>query len=319
MNQAARKRCPKCGQHWDRAAMFCNNCGSPLRADDPAPAGGALGNMVLGSRFTVQSVIGKGGMGTVFLGMDRFTGGEVAIKTLNEQYVRQPAVKARFISEAKLLFNVSHENIVNFLGYVEEQGYPFLIMEFVRGRTITKAVEDAGQPMDSDRLVTMAAQVLAGLHYLHTLPTAVLHRDVKPDNIVFVDGETVKLIDFGIAKVSGNVGMTMAGVPVGTREFMAPEQVIGKSETLTPACDQYAMGITMYYMACGRVPFQQQTDGGFEVLKAHTEELPPDPRSFSPKVPDFLAEVILKTLAKKPEDRYPSCLALKHRLEAGVV
>jgi len=281
-----------------------------LDSDDP------MSNLELGGRFRILSIVGEGGMGRVFLGLDTIADRDVAIKTLRDEFLRRKEVKQRFKDEARLLFNVSHSNIVEFLGFIEDPpgGRPFLIMEFVRGRTITEDVDDHGS-MPPEKIVSISTQVLAGLHHLHTLPRPVIHRDVKPDNVVLVEGTTVKLVDFGIAKASGKVGLTVSGAAVGTYEFMAPEQVAGKSETLTAACDQYSLGITMFFMACRRVPFRQVSDSGFEVLKAHVEEPPPNPRRFNPDLPDFLCTAILRALSKDSGGRFESCQAMQEYLE----
>lgn len=309
------RSCPRCGKTSPGdTARFCDDCGAPVVKGDCR--GDPLCGRILGGRFRVVSKVGEGGMGRVYLAEDLFSHREAALKVLNPTFASNTKVRTRFRMEAESLFNLSHPHIVEFLGYLEgDAGMPCLFMEFIRGRTVRQTIDDEG-PMPAEKLVTVSSQVLAGLHYLHTLPVPMIHRDVKPDNISYVPGGSVKLIDFGIAKAPGKIGLTMAGSAIGTYEYMAPEQVEG-SHDLTPACDQYSMGVTMYYMACGRVPFQQTTDTGWEVLKAHKYEEPPAPKGWAPNLPDFINIGILRALAKSPLERFPSSFHFQRYLETA--
>jgi len=307
--------CPRCGCSTPGdTARFCESCGAPVGQEEVH--GDSLLGRVLGGRYQVVSKVGSGGMGRVYLAEDLLGGREAALKVLNQTFASNNKIRTRFRMEAESLFNLSHPHIVEFLGYLEDEaGLPCLFMEFIRGRTVRQTIEDEG-PMDTERLLDVSCQVLSGLHYLHTLPVPMVHRDVKPDNISFVGGQSVKLIDFGIAKAPGKIGLTVAGSAVGTYEYMAPEQVEGSAD-LTPACDQYSMGVTLYYMACGRVPFEQTTEAGYEVLSAHKSEEPPCPLRWAPNLPDFLRTGMLRALAKSPEERFPSCFQFRRYLETA--
>lgn len=303
--------CTSCGRQNPQGANFCESCGLPLHGEQVE--NDALIGRVLGGRFRVVSLVGEGGMGRVYLALDQCGGREVAVKTLKPEFFALSKVRTRFRLEAENLFNVSHPGVVEFLGYLEED-QPLLFMEFIRGRTLRKIVEDEG-PIDPMRAVSISSQVLEGLYYLHTLPVPMIHRDVKPDNISFLPDGSVKLIDFGIAKSSQQIKITQAGAQIGTYEYMSPEQVAGDKE-LTAAVDQYAFGVTLYFMVAGRVPFEQTTELGLEVLQAHKSEEPPWPSALNRRIPSFLRDGILKSLEKDPANRFPSCFHFKRYLES---
>jgi len=277
---------------------------------------------MLGNRYVIGSLIGKGGMGQVFRGTDRFTKKPVAIKGLLPEFLRSEKFRLRFAREGESLFNVGHPNIVQFLAFWEDSGRePFLVMELLEGQSLRSLLD--GSPTSGGgasphilppfQAVACAVQVLDGLYHLHSLPRTLVHRDVKPENIWVLPTGTVKLMDLGIAKELQGKALTAAGQHgIGTVEYMSPEEIQGFR--LTPAADQYSFGVTLYCKLCGRVPFIQITEVGMEVLDAHVHAPPPDPREFAPDLPDFLVRALARSLQKSPPDRFPSCFAMKRWL-----
>jgi len=301
------RACTHCGVELEAGSQFCRNCGSPVpidRREDPYVG------RVLGNRFEIRGRVAEGGMGRVYRATDLFTGADAAVKVLLPEFLRNRELVERFSDEGRSLFNVSHPNIVKFLAFwLDRSGEPYLIMEYLEGRSLGALLAEDRCVKDEEELVSIASQALDGLHHLHSLPSPLVHRDIKPDNVWLLPDRTVKLMDLGIARDAGAAKRTRAGQHVGTLEYMSPEQIRGSA--LTPATDQYSMGVTMFHMACGTVPFPIRSETGVEVMTAHCNEAPPDPRDIVHGVPGYVADAILRCLAKDPGDRFPSCFALK--------
>lgn len=303
-------RCMRCGVLLPEDAQFCDRCGANL---PPRPRTELLG-FVIGARFEVSELIGSGGMGAVYRGLDLIRNRPVAIKAMLREHVFSPLLRLRFSREAQSLFNVSHPNVVQFLAYFEavERG-PILIMEFLQGDNADELLERQGR-LPVSQAVSIACDALKGLYHLHSLPDPVVHRDIKPSNLrVLGDGST-KLIDLGIARNIVEKGITRAGSVLGTPEYMSPEQIRAMSD-LGPASDQYSLGATLFELLCGRTPFLRTTEKGNEVKKAHLFDAPPDPRGIRPELPEGLSQVVLRALAKEPEGRFPDCFEMLKALE----
>ncbi|MBM4355719.1 MAG: hypothetical protein FJ109_18340 [Deltaproteobacteria bacterium] len=304
--------CPKCHEPCEHDSQFCVVCGTkqPFR-----PRGSCEGRL-LGNRYEVGHFVGKGGMGEVYKGRDLFSDQSVAVKVLLPEFKANRDLVSRFSWEGESLFNVHHPNIVKFRAFwQDEEGDPFLIMEFLSGEPLSALVERQ-QRLPAQLCVDVARPVLDGLHHLHTLPRPLVHRDVKDDNIWLLPNRQVKLMDMGIAKEVTGKRKTQAGRQIGTPEYMSPEQCRGDPQ-LTPASDQYSMGITLFAMACGSVPFPRKTDGAFEVYDGHVKYSPPPPRTWCPDIPPFLEAAILRSLAKDPAQRFDSCFRMRRFLETG--
>jgi len=303
----------------EAGASFCRCCGAAVdrpsgnaAIDRPSRKEDYVG-WKLGNRFVIESFVAEGGMGRVYRGVDQFTGRNAAIKVLLPEYLRNRDLVARFVDEGRSLFNVSHQNIVHFLAFwVDHRSEPFLIMEFLSGQSLGALLQERGRLDAESEVVPIACQALDGLHHLHSLPAPLVHRDIKPDNIWLQPDGCVKLMDLGIARDAGAAKRTRAGQHIGTLEYMSPEQIL--SHKLTPAADVYSIGITMFHMACGTVPFPIRSETGIEVMTAHCKEPPPDPRDIAHDVPNYLAEAILRCLVKEPAGRFSSCFALKRFL-----
>jgi serine/threonine-protein kinase len=257
--------------------------------------------------YKVLKLLGQGGMGIVYQGMHAKLEQPVAIKVLSPEFSANSEMRERFVREAKLQVKLSHPNVVNILNYLEDNKSVYLVMEFIQGDNLETRLKREGcfEPSECCRI---AIGVLDALAFMHK--RGIIHRDIKPSNIMFTEDGQVKVTDFGIAKASGEKGLTRTGVQLGTVWYMAPEQIRGGAVDATS--DMYALGITLYQMLTGQVPFH--SDSEFEIMKAHVEEIPRDPASLNPKIPRELCDVVLKVLAKNPQERFQSAEELRNAL-----
>jgi serine/threonine-protein kinase len=259
---------------------------------------------IIGNRYQIRGLLGQGGMARVFLALDRATSLPVALKVLDLKHLKEPRARARFILEAKAVAKAVHPNIVKVLDVgLHTDGGPFLVMEFLFGESLGEWLR-RNRVMSPEIGIPFATQIASGIAAAHR--EGIIHRDVKPDNI-FLIGEKghpheIKLVDFGLAKLAEHPGMTQAGVAVGTVEYMAPEQVV--SDPADPRTDVYGLGVVLYRMFTGRLPFTGNDD--LELLGHHLASDPDPPALGSAYPGPWLEAVILKTLRKRPENRYPS-------------
>jgi serine/threonine protein kinase len=273
---------------------------------EAAPTDPLLGRMVGSYRLTRQ--LGKGGMGAVYMGEHPAIGSKVAVKFLHPQYATMHEVVTRFFNEAKAVNLIKHDNIVQVLDYFYlDEEMPCFIMEYLeKGYPMTKLV---GKPVPLEITGPIFLQVCDALYAAHD--KQIVHRDLKPDNIFLAvrnyRKHFVKVMDFGIAKLSatgdGSDSNTQLGQVLGTPSFMSPEQAAGKVDQIGPASDIYSLGMIMYQLAVGRVPFKGALG---EVIAAHLYQNPPPPREQVPEIPEAYEAIILKAVAKKPEERFKS-------------
>lgn len=293
--------------------------GGPGRAVEPPAAVAAADELdpLVGTQmgsFRLVRRVGRGGMGSVYLAEHVSIGSRVAVKVLHEHLTRYPELVQRFHAEARAVNLIGHENIVSIFDLNATAPRPYLIMEFLEGAALSAWV---GTPMSAGAVVPMLMQVCDALHAAHA--RGIVHRDLKPDNIFLVKRGRgmpfVKVLDFGIAKlVDASMPETVAGIIVGTPEYMAPEQSL--SRRLDGRADLYAVGVIAYQLLTGRLPFPDE--GLTAQLVAHQTRTPPAPRSICPSVPPALEAVVLRALAKTPEERFPHALALRAALEQAL-
>ena len=267
--------------------------------------------------WRVVKVLGEGGMGAVYMGEHPGIGSKVAIKMLHPRFDADERIVKRFFNEAKAVNVIGHENIVNILDFnVADGGRHYFVMEFLHGRPL-QALVQAGAPLPLQRVGPILLQCCRALQAAHD--RGIVHRDFKPDNVFLVDqaGRTdfVKLVDFGIAKLTdtSNAHLTQTGTVMGTPAYMSPEQAAGDS-SIDARSDIYSLGVTMFQMVTGKLPFADAGPSFGRILAAHLQQAPPLPRTLNPDVPAELEEIVLKTLEKSPDDRYPSMSELHDAL-----
>lgn len=262
-------------------------------------------------RYEIQREIGRGGMAVVFLARDPRLDRVVALKLIRSGAFpdeHAASMMERFRREAKALAKLNHPNIVKVLDYGDYQGAPFLVMEYLEGGTL----KDIKKPIRVDAAVRLIRPVAEALRYVHH--EGLLHRDVKPSNIMITNDRRVVLTDFGIAKWIHGEGelrtLTGTGVGIGTPEYMAPEQ--GRGKQVDERSDLYALAIVLYELVTGVKPFHGDT--AIEVLVKQATEPIPDPRQFVPELPDAVVRFLFKALAKRADDRYSSMHEFLHEL-----
>jgi serine/threonine-protein kinase len=249
-------------------------------------------------RYELRGEIGRGGWGVVHEGWHRDLQRAVAIKQLPRAFGADPEVRDRFIAEAQLVAGLQHPHIVPVYDFVERDGLYLIVMELASGGTLWSRFSEAG--LETDAAVAAVLATAVGLHHAHT--RGLLHRDVKPENVLYTSDGTVKIADFGIAKSMGQTqaGRTATGSIIGTPAYMAPEQVTGGE--LAPATDVYAAGVMLYELLSGDLPFPPVTDAVAQLFQ-HVHEAPRPIGEVRPEVPAPLATAVHRALAKDPADR----------------
>jgi len=262
-------------------------------------------------RYEVKEMLGAGGMGVVYRAFDRELQEPVAIKTLKPEAMAGGSVALdRFKQEIRLARKIAHRNVVRTYDLGEQNGMYYLTMEYVEGTSLKQLIVSRGK-LPVAVTLTVGKQLCRALEVAHA--EGVIHRDIKPQNIVVEPSGFLKVMDFGIARLANppqGKGLTEAGVSIGTPDYMSPEQLSGAE--LDPRSDLYAAGVVLFECITGRVPFEAETT--WALVAKHLEEEPPDPRKFNPDVPGPLAAVILKAMAKTPGDRYATAAEMHDAL-----
>jgi len=259
--------------------------------------------------YRIERVLGHGGMGSVYASIHKETGERTAIKVLSDALAADTRFRERFHGEVETLRKLRHENIVTLHGYGEEEGRLFFVMELVDGPSLDSELR-AGRRFTWSETADIATQICSALKHAHD--HGIIHRDMKPANLLMTADGTVKLTDFGIAKLFGTTGLTVAGSMIGTPDYMSPEQTEGNP--VTPSSDLYSLGCVMYALMAGRPPF-----AGGSVTKVIDRVRFDDPvaiRLVAPAVPEELDHIITELLRKKPEDRIATPQLLANRLQA---
>ena len=260
----------------------------------------------LSGRYRLETPLGRGSTSAVWRARDVELGREVAVKVLRGDGV-DPALASRFEREGVILGRLSHPNLVPVLATGRDDGVPYLVMELVDGAALSERLRDG--PLPADEAVDLVAEVAAGLGAAHR--AGVVHRDVKPGNILCPTGGPPRLVDFGIARAGDLTSMTAADTVLGTAAYLSPEQARG--EVPGPASDVYALGCVLYELLEGRPPFPD--DNPVTVAYRHVHDHPPAPTSAPPEV----AAVLARCLAKEPSTRYPSAVELEAALRGTPV
>ncbi|MEK6282223.1 MAG: serine/threonine-protein kinase [Acidobacteriota bacterium] len=314
--------CPTCGRQYSTDFEVCPEDQSRLQADatiGDLSIGDPLVGHTLDEKYRLEARLGVGGMGTVYrarhLGIDR----PVAVKVLNQRFVEDEAARTRFSREARACGRLQHVNAVTVTDFGQSHdGYVYLVMELLEGRTLRDVLAKEA-PLDAARSVSLMMQISAAVAAAHD--AGIIHRDLKPANVFIVQSAdvpaVVKVLDFGIAKLAADSldeddpkTLTLVGAMIGTPRYMSPEQCDGAE--LTPAADVYSLGVILYEMLTGTVPFSGSTP--LSIAMKHTSELPRNPREIVASIPPALEELVLHTLEKNPQDRPSDAAAFRREL-----
>ncbi len=262
---------------------------------------------LIGGRYELGRQLGAGGMARVYLGHDRLLDREVAVKVLSEPYASDPQFVERFRREASAAAGLNHPNIVAVYDRGEADGSYYIVMEYLSGPDLKQVIRRRA-PLPPVQAIDFAQQILAALGAAHRRD--VVHRDVKPQNVLVAEDGHLKVTDFGIARAGAQTDMTEAGSVIGTAQYLSPEQARG--DEVTAASDCYAVGIVLYEMLTGRVPFDGDRPVAVAMKQISDEPVPP--REVEPSVPPELDAVVLRALAKRPSERYRTADELSRAL-----
>ena len=296
--------CPTCGRHYAADFEVCPEDQTPLQADSTVAGAAPVDPLVghtLDDKYRLEERLGIGGMGTVYRARHLLIDRPVAVKVLNPRFVEDEAARTRFRREAKACGRLQHVNAVTVTDFgTSQDGYVYLVMELLEGRTLRDVLAKEA-PLDPARSVALMLQISAAVAAAHE--AGIIHRDLKPANIFIVQRAevpaVVKVLDFGIAKLAAESldedepkTLTQVGAMIGTPRYMSPEQCDGAE--LTPAADVYSLGVILYEMLTGTVPFSGSTP--LAIAMKHTGEIPRSPRDFVSSIPPALEQVVLHTL-----------------------
>lgn len=324
-------KCPDCQAELPDDSRFCGKCGTPIRAADETfvladgtmlkPSGELMIGTVLKGRYKLIEVAGKGGMGIVYKAEDAKLRRKVALKFLPPELITDTQSRERFIREAQAAAALSHPNICTIYEIEEEEGKPFISMEYIDGRSLKARLQK--EPLEPEKALDIAIQVAEGLDEAHG--HGIIHRDVKSANIMMTDKGQAKVMDFGLAKVKGGAFLTREGTTLGTAAYMSPEQARGKD--VDHRSDIWSLGVVLYEMLAGQLPFRGEVEAS--VLYAIVHEEPKPLKAVKPDIAPGLQPLINLCLAKNPELRYSTAGELLRDLrrvqndltvpEAGIV
>jgi serine/threonine protein kinase/Tfp pilus assembly protein PilF len=317
-------KCPKCQSNNPDTQQYCGECGTQLILLEEIPASPTktletpteelnTGSTFAG-RYQIIEELGKGGMGKVYKAQDTDLKEKVAIKLLKPEIAADKKTIERFRNELKFARKIRHKNVCQMYDLNKEEGSHYITMEYVAGEDLKSMIRMMGQ-LSSGKTIFIAKQVCEGLAEAHRL--GVVHRDLKPQNIMIDKDGNTRIMDFGIARSLKTKGITAAGMMIGTPEYMSPEQVEGKE--VDQRSDIYSLGVILYEMVTGRVPFEGDTP--FTIGVKHKSEEPKDPKEFNTQLPEDLNLVILRCLDKDKEKRYQSAGEVRAeltRIEKGI-
>lgn len=287
-------------------------------SDDDAQAARYIGRAVAGGRFQLQSLLGAGGMASVYLAYDSVLDRQVAVKTLHSDLGREQSFRERFRREAQSVAKLTHTNIVSVFDSGEDTldgaPVPYIVMEYVEGKPLRQVLdEDVAQSgaMPADKALKITADVLNALDVSHEL--GLVHRDIKPGNVMLTKRGVVKVMDFGIARAmqSGVTSMTQTGMVVGTPQYLSPEQALGRG--VDARSDLYSVGIMLFELLTGRLPFD--ADSPLAIAYAHVQEEAVAPSSINRSVTPAIDALVARTLRKNPNERFPTSEAMRAEVE----
>ena len=309
-------KCPKCDTENSSDSQFCKKCATPLKSPEEVSAPTetletAKEELTTGStfagRYQIIEELGKGGMGKVYKANDTKINEKIALKLIKPEVSSDKKTIERFSNELKFARKIRHGNVCQMFDLNEEKGAHYITMEYVKGEDLKKLIRKMGQ-LSVGQVIPIGKQVCEGLAEAHRL--GVVHRDLKPQNVMVDEEGNARIMDFGIARSIIGKGITGAGVMIGTPEYMSPEQAEVKE--VDQRSDIYSLGVILYEMVTGRVPFEGETPLG--IAMKHKSEIPKDPREINSQIPEDLSRVILRCMEKDKENRYQSAGEIRSEL-----
>ncbi|MFI7499333.1 protein kinase [Streptomyces sp. NPDC049687] len=276
--------------------------------------GGHAARAIAGGRYQLRDLLGQGGMASVHLAYDSVLDRQVAIKTLHTELGREQAFRERFRREAQAVAKLTHTNIVSVFDTGEDEvgglTTPYIVMEYVEGRPLGSVLDEDVRrqgAMPADKALKITADVLAALEISHEM--GLVHRDIKPGNVMMTKRGVVKVMDFGIARAmqSGVTSMTQTGMVVGTPQYLSPEQALGRG--VDARSDLYSVGIMLFQLVTGRLPFD--ADSPLAIAYAHVQEEPVAPSSINRSLPPAVDALVARALKKNPNERFPTAVAMR--------
>ncbi|HVQ31661.1 MAG TPA: serine/threonine-protein kinase, partial [Vicinamibacteria bacterium] len=345
-DSAASQACPRCGAPMAAATAVCQSCGeslvssSPTRVtrapesadhpDHPTQAqpgrtspsleGGLDGSpsvklvqgVEIAQRYRILGLLGRGGMGTVYRALDRELSRDVAVKVLRTEIAQEKSSLERFKREIQLSSQITHRNVLRVYDLGSHETLRFLTMQYVEGEDLASKVRREGR-LPIPRVMSLFRQIAMGIEAAHEM--GVIHRDLKPQNIMVDRADHVYVTDFGLARLQESSGMTETGALFGTPHYMSPEQV--KGSLLDGRSDIYSLGVILYELLTGEIPFSGGTP--YEVMSRRLHQDPRPAAAINPEIPNWLRGVIDRCLTRSPSDRYPNVTALLAALDAKSV
>ena len=312
------KACVVCQSELKDDARFCPECGAEQPKAEVAPGEDPLLGMIVAKKFKVEKILGVGGMGKVYKARQLALDKAVVVKVLHDQFRDDPQLVQRFQREARAASRLNHPNSIQIIDFgQDDSGVVFMAMEFLQGQDLFALLKKEG-PLSPDRVARVMIQVCSALAEAHE--QNVIHRDLKPENIMIEDRrgqrDFVKVLDFGIAKIQdpaeqGGQALTQAGMVCGTPEYMSPEQARGLQ--LDARSDIYALGVIMYQLSTGELPFT--ADSPIGIVTKHILEAPVPPRVKRPQIPELLEQIILKAMEKDVSGRFNTVVDMGEALE----
>ena len=308
-------KCPKCHSDNSDTARFCSNCATPLPSQEASvtktletPSRRLALDSIFAERYEILEELGKGGMGEVYKVKDKKLDEEMALKVLKPEIAANKDMIERFKNELKFARKIAHRHVCRMYDLNEAEETPYITMEFVQGEDLKSTIRESGK-FKEENAIAVTKQVCEGLAEAHAL--GVVHRDLKPQNIMIDENGNAKVMDFGIARSIEAAGVTQTGMMIGTPDYMSPEQAEG--EEADQRSDIYAMGVILYEMVTGSVPFKGDT--AFSVALKHKTKLPQDPKKLNPDISENLSRLILICMEKDRERRYQTAEALLNDLQ----